>query len=202
MALATPAPRVIADYVASTKVANLALIAGGAAFVGLSAQVIIPLPFTPVPLTLQTFAVLLVGAALGSWRGMASMVLYAAVGTAGVPWFSGGSSGWGGASYGYILGFILAAASVAPLTGNILYAFLPPSMIVLRGEFDAVFMKLAAILIVDGKIVRVFHASLLTLFTSSSCTSQKLSTPLPELIDRNEEWEIERILQDKFERLK
>ena len=81
---------------------------GGAAFVGISAQVVIPLPFTPVPLTLQTFAVLLVGAALGTWRGIASMVVYAAAGTAGVPWFSAGSSGWGGASYGYILGFIVA----------------------------------------------------------------------------------------------
>jgi biotin transport system substrate-specific component len=115
MALASPSPRVLADYAPSTKVANAALVLGGAGLVGLSAQVIIPLPFTPVPLTLQTFAVLLVGAALGSWRGMASMVVYAAAGTAGVPWFSGGSSGWGGASFGYILGFILAAGIVGKL---------------------------------------------------------------------------------------
>ena len=75
----------------------------------------LPLPFPPVPLTLQTFAVLLVGAALGTWRGIASMVVYAAAGTAGVPWFSAGSSGWGGASYGYILGFIVAAGIVGRL---------------------------------------------------------------------------------------
>ena len=43
------------------------------------------------------------------------MVVYAAAGTAGVPWFSAGSSGWGGASYGYILGFILAAGIVGRL---------------------------------------------------------------------------------------
>lgn len=115
MAIATPTPRVLADYVPASKVADAVLVAGGAAFVGLSAMVVIPLPFTPVPLTLQTFAVLLVGAALGTWRGMASMVVYAAVGTAGVPWFSGGTSGWGGASYGYILGFILAAGIVGKL---------------------------------------------------------------------------------------
>lgn len=115
MAIATPAPRVLGDYVASTKAANIALVLGGSAFVGISAQVVIPLPFTPVPLTLQTFAVLLVGAALGTWRGVASMVVYAAAGTAGVPWFSAGSSGWGGASYGYILGFILAAGIVGRL---------------------------------------------------------------------------------------
>jgi len=115
MAIATPAPRVLGDYIASTKAANIALVLGGSAFVGISAQVVIPLPFTPVPLTLQTFAVLLVVAALGTWRGVASMVVYAAAGTAGVPWFSAGSSGWGGASYGYILGFILAAGIVGRL---------------------------------------------------------------------------------------
>jgi biotin transport system substrate-specific component len=115
MAIATPAPRVLGDYIASTKAATIALVLGGSAFVGISAQVVIPLPFTPVPLTLQTFAVLLVGAALGTWRGVASMVVYAAAGTAGVPWFSAGSSGWGGASYGYILGFILAAGIVGRL---------------------------------------------------------------------------------------
>jgi len=115
MAVTTPAPRVLADVVARSWVANLALVLGGSAFVGLSAQVVIPLPFTPVPLTLQTFAVLLVGAALGTWRGVASMVVYAVAGSAGVPWFSAGSSGWGGASYGYILGFIVAAGVVGRL---------------------------------------------------------------------------------------
>ena len=115
MAVAAPAPAVLGDYVARTKVATVALVLGGAAFVGISAQVVIPLPFTPVPLTLQTFAVLLVGAALGTWRGIASMIVYAAAGTAGVPWFSAGSSGWGGASYGYILGFIVAAGIVGRL---------------------------------------------------------------------------------------
>ena len=115
MALASPAPRVLADYLPHTKVANIALVLGGSVFVGLSAQVAIPLPFTPIPLTLQTFAVLLVGAALGSWRGMASLLVYAVAGSAGVPWFSAGSSGWGGASYGYILGFIVAAGVVGRL---------------------------------------------------------------------------------------
>ena len=69
MAIATPAPRVLADYAARTALAQIALVLGGATFVGVAAQIAIPLPFTPVPLTLQTFAVLLVGAALGSLRG-------------------------------------------------------------------------------------------------------------------------------------
>ena len=88
------------------------LVIGGAAFVGLAAQVAIPLPFTPVPLTLQTFAVLLAGAALGSLRGVMAMSLYAVAGVAGVPWFAEGSSGFAMASFGYILGFIAAAGIV------------------------------------------------------------------------------------------
>ena len=88
------------------------LVIGGAAFVGLAAQVAIPLPFTPVPLTLQTFAVLLAGAALGSLRGVMAMSLYAVAGIAGVPWFAEGSSGFAMPSFGYILGFIVAAGIV------------------------------------------------------------------------------------------
>ena len=115
MALASPAPRVLADYAARTALAQIALVFSGAVFVGIAAQVAIPLPFTPVPLTLQTFAVLLAGAALGSLRGVASMALYALMGVVGVPWFAEGSSGFSTASFGYILGFILAAFIVGRL---------------------------------------------------------------------------------------
>ena len=115
MALASPAPRVLADYAARTALAQIVLVFCGAAFVGIAAQIAIPLPFTPVPLTLQTFAVLLAGAALGSLRGVASMALYALMGVVGVPWFSEGSSGFSTASFGYILGFILAAFIVGRL---------------------------------------------------------------------------------------
>ena len=88
MAIAAPQPRVLADVVPRTWVRQLVLVVGGAAFVGISAQIAIFLSFTPVPLTLQTFAVLLTGAALGSMRGALAMVVYAAVGMAGVPWFA------------------------------------------------------------------------------------------------------------------
>lgn len=115
MALASPAPRVLADFAARTWAAQIALVIGGAAFVGICAQVAIPLPFTPVPLTLQTFAVLLVGAGLGSLRGVLAMLLYAAAGVLGVPWFAQASSGFALASFGYILGFILAAYIVGRL---------------------------------------------------------------------------------------
>jgi len=109
MALAYPAPRVLADVVSHSWVRNVALVVAGAAFVGVSAQIAIPLPFTPVPLTLQTFAVLLTAAALGSIRGIAAMALYAVVGAVGFPWFAEASSGYSDPSFGYIIGFIAAA---------------------------------------------------------------------------------------------
>lgn len=115
MALAAPAPRVLADYASRTWAMQIVLVVGAAAFVGLSAQIIIPLPFTPVPLTLQTFAVLLAGGVLGSTRGALAMVVYAAAGSLGVPWFAEGRSGFGGATFGYIVGFIIAAYVVGKL---------------------------------------------------------------------------------------
>jgi biotin transport system substrate-specific component len=90
---------------------NIASVVLGAAFVGLLAQVSIPL--WPVPITGQTLGVLVVASLLGMWRGVAAMVLYAAAGAAGVPWFSEASSGVTailGPTGGYILGFVVAAA--------------------------------------------------------------------------------------------
>ena len=108
-------PRTLADVIPGGLVRDVALVAGGAVLVALSALVVIPLPFTPVPLTLQTLAVLLVGSALGSIRGLASMALYLVVGIAGVGWFAQGRSGWEFASFGYILGFLAAALVVGKL---------------------------------------------------------------------------------------
>lgn len=113
--LSTVKAPTLADAIPGGIVRNVALVAGGAGFVGLSAQLIIPLPFTPVPLTLQTFAVLLTVAALGKWRGLASMGLYLAAGVAGVPWFSEQNSGYLFPAFGYILGFLLAAILVGHL---------------------------------------------------------------------------------------
>lgn len=115
MSLTATAPRVVLDPLARTWVGNVVLVLAGAAFIGLAAQVSLPIPGTPVPVTGQTFAVLLVGAAAGLWRGVASTALYAVVGLAGVPWFAGGASGMVTATFGYILGFVLAAAVVGLL---------------------------------------------------------------------------------------
>ena len=110
MALAAPQPRVLADVVGRTWIRQLALVVGGAAFVGLSAQIAFYLPWNPaVPLTLQTFAVILTAGALGSLRGVAAMAIYALLGSIGLPWFAQGSSGFGGPAFGYIIGFIVAA---------------------------------------------------------------------------------------------
>jgi biotin transport system substrate-specific component len=110
MAIAAPQPRVIADVFAQSWVRNLVLVAGGAAFVGLSAQIAFYLPWNPaVPVTLQTFAVILAAGALGSIRGAAAMMLYALLGGIGLPWFAQGESGFGGPAFGYILGFVVAA---------------------------------------------------------------------------------------------
>ena len=111
----TPPRRVLADVVPGGAVRDVALVAGSAAFVGLAAQVAIPLPFTPVPLSAQTFAVLLSVAALGPARGALGMLLYAVAGVAGVPWFAGQQSGWSIPSFGYVLGFVLAAVVVGAL---------------------------------------------------------------------------------------
>ncbi len=92
---------------------DFALIVAGSLLVAALAQIAIPLlPFTPVPLTGQTFAVLLVGAALGSKRGSASMILYIIEGALGLPFFAGGASGLHvlvGATAGYLVGFVGAA---------------------------------------------------------------------------------------------
>jgi len=94
------------------------LVMGGSALVALLAQVAIPLPFSPVPLTGQTFAVLLVGALLGSTRGSLAIIVYLAEGVVGLPVFAGGGAGLArlaGPTGGYLVGFVFAAFVVGLL---------------------------------------------------------------------------------------
>jgi biotin transport system substrate-specific component len=92
---------------------QISLVVGGGLFVALCARVTIPLPFTPVPLTLQNFGVLLVGLLLGSRRGFAALALYLAEGAAGLPFFSpvgpGGIAQFMGFSGGYLMVYPLVA---------------------------------------------------------------------------------------------
>lgn len=106
---------VLADLAPGTVVRDVVLVLTGTAFVTLAGWVTVPLPFTPVPLSLATFAVLLTGAALGPSRAAASIGLYAVAGTLGAPLFADGASGWAFASYGYVLGYLLAAVLVGTL---------------------------------------------------------------------------------------
>jgi biotin transport system substrate-specific component len=97
---------------------DLALAAGASLLVALSAQVAFPLPFTPVPLTLQTLVVILAAAALGSKRASLAMLLYLLEGAAGLPVFAGGRAGLAhilGPTGGYLVGFLAAAAVTGAL---------------------------------------------------------------------------------------
>ena len=134
----------LAVFPRSGLLTDLLLVVGGAGFVALCAQIEIHLGFTPVPITLQTFAVLLVGAGFGSILGTASLALYVLVGMIGAPVYAGGEGGWEwikGATGGYLVGFVVAAglagllaerrldrrmatAVTAMLTGNVIvYVF-------------------------------------------------------------------------------
>jgi biotin transport system substrate-specific component len=92
---------------------NLLLIAGASVLTAAAAQVAIAVPWSPVPITGQTFAVLLSGAVLGARRAFAAQVLYLAEGAAGMPFFAGGAGGamvFAGPTAGYLLAFPFAAA--------------------------------------------------------------------------------------------
>lgn len=96
-------------------VVSILLVVAAAALTALAAQWRIHLPFTPVPITGQTFAVLLTGAGLGWKLGASGQLLYLAVGAAGAPVFSDASGGFDvivGATGGYLIGFVLAAGVV------------------------------------------------------------------------------------------
>ncbi|HEY9555838.1 MAG TPA: biotin transporter BioY [Acidimicrobiales bacterium] len=102
----------------SERTRALLLVAAGALLTALSAQISFVLPWTPVPVTGQTFAVLVVGASLG-WRlGAGSQLLYVALGLTGLPVYADGTGGWAvatGSTAGYLVGFILTAALVGAM---------------------------------------------------------------------------------------
>ncbi|MFJ2646565.1 biotin transporter BioY [Streptomyces sp. NPDC087420] len=120
MSTAAAAPRtgvVLADLLPAhrTRARDLALVVGGAVLTGVAAQLSVPVPGSPVPVTGQTFAALLIGVSLGARRGFLSLALYALLGMAGVPWFSEGASGVSFPTLGYVLGMLLAATVVGAL---------------------------------------------------------------------------------------
>lgn len=137
MTIALPRPRLdrttaeergltIADFLVpirvgerlNARVRDIALVIAGALLVYLSARVSFPVPGSPVPITGQTFGVLLVGGALGFRRGLISVGLYVLLGVVGLPFFAEGKGGlsviWG-ATGGYLIGFAVAGALVGRL---------------------------------------------------------------------------------------
>jgi len=116
--LAPPPPLVLADALPRSRARDVTLVVAAALLTAACAQISIPVPGSPVPVTGQTFAVLLTGAALGSNRGAAGQALYVLLGLVGLPFYSEGASGPDvvfGATGGYLLGFIVAGWAVGRL---------------------------------------------------------------------------------------
>lgn len=99
---------------------QIALVVGASLFVALCARITIPLPFTPVPLTVQNFGVLLVGLVLGSRRGFAALMLYVAEGASGLPVFNPTGPGGIAQLFGATGGFLLAYPFVAWVAGRVM----------------------------------------------------------------------------------
>lgn len=94
---------------------DVIVVVSGAIATAVMAQIALPLPFTPVPLTGQTFAVLFLALALGPGRATAAQAVYVVGGLAGLPVYAGGEAGWRvivGPTGGYLIGFLLASALV------------------------------------------------------------------------------------------
>lgn len=112
-------PRVyLADALSGSLARDAVLVLSGTAFITLSAFVVVPLPFTPVPVTLATLGVMVSGAALGPARGAVSALLYLLVGVLGAPVFANGGSGHLFPTFGYIIGYVVAAAVVGRLASH------------------------------------------------------------------------------------
>jgi len=114
-AIAVPSGRaVLADVLPGARTRDVTLVCLGALLTVLGAQISIPVPGSPVPVTGQTLAVVIAGAALGARRGAASQALYLLLGLM-LPVYADGAQGWEvvwGASGGYLVGFIVAAGLI------------------------------------------------------------------------------------------
>ncbi|WP_369195625.1 biotin transporter BioY [Streptomyces djakartensis] len=167
-AAATPTStgQVLADLLPASRVRDAALVLGGAALTGLAAQLSVPVPGSPVLVTGQTFAALLVGTSLGAGRGLLALALYAVAGVAGVPWFASGTSGVA-PSFGYILGMILAATVVGALA---------------RRGADRSVWRMAGTMLVGEAIIYAVGVPYLALATGMSATAAISAGLTPFLI--------------------
>ncbi|MET9765969.1 biotin transporter BioY [Streptomyces sp. NPDC006415] len=146
---------------------DAALVLGGAALTGIAAQIAVPVPGSPVPVTGQTFAALLIGTALGARRGFLSLALYVLVGMAGMPWFAEASSGWSMPSLGYVFGMLLAATVVGALA---------------RRGGDRSVLRTAGTMVLGSAIIYAIGVPYLALSTGMSLTAAVAAGLTPFLI--------------------
>ena len=162
---------------------DLILILLGALFVALLAQIEIPLPFTPVPITGQTFGVLLVGAALGSGRGALSLASYLAMGVFGLPFFAGGAHGWDiviGATGGYLIGFVISAYVIGLLAERGLERSIRTSLIpFLLGTIIIYICGVAWLAVVLGSFGKAIAAGLIPFLIGDAIKLIAASLVLP-----------------------
>lgn len=174
---ATNAP-VLVDLLPKTRAKEALTVLVGTLTLAVASQVVIPLWFTPVPLSLSTFAVLLLGAALGPVRALASTGLYAALGIAGLPVFAGFESGMAMPSFGYVLGYIAAAGAVGALSRKyadrrvlttlamatagsaLIYAFGVPWLMASTGVSFAQALALGVVPFLIGDVIKAVAAGL------------------------------------------
>jgi len=105
----------------STAISNVGLLLGGTLFLSAMAQIAIPVPGSPVPVTGQTLGVLLLGTAYGATLGLSTFAFYLLMGIAGAPIFASGSHGISkltGATGGYLVGMLLASLVLGALAGR------------------------------------------------------------------------------------
>jgi biotin transport system substrate-specific component len=137
------------------------LVVGGSVLVALCAHITIPLPFTPVPLTLQNFAVLLAGLLLGSRRGFAALALYLAEGATGLPVFSPIGPGGIAHLFGPTGGFLLAYPLVAWVSGYVMEhgrkTFARAALAGLLGEVVLFTGGLAWLAVLTHSVVQAFR---------------------------------------------
>lgn len=170
---------VLADLLPGSRVRDVALVLAGTLFVTVAGWISIPLWFTPVPLSLATFAVLLTGAALGPLRAGLSIALFMVLGMAGLPMFANQASGWAFASFGYIIGYLVAAIVVGSLARRradrtflgtfgmiaigslIIYAFGLPWLMGFLGVDLAKGLQLGVVPFLIGDLIKTAAAALL-----------------------------------------
>ena len=154
MALSAPAqPLVLADLWSRTRTADVVTVMSAAALTALSAQIAVPVPGSPVPMTGQTLAVLLTAAALGPARGALGQLVYLMAALVGLPVLAQGEGGAAavlGATGGYLLGFVVAAAVVGALA---------------RGGWSRTPVRVFASYAVGSVVIYAFGATVLALVT-------------------------------------